>query len=367
MLPPGPRLGIHLAHATGLVKAADRAAKLGLEAVQVFGDNPTAWRRRAEPSPELPAFRARLASVAIEPVVVHASYLVNPAGPAGPNRERSIELLASELVHAPGFGASLVNVHVGSHGGAGVESGIASLVEVVVRARELADAMPAGGPELDGDADRTGDADPAGDARPAILLENSAGGGFALGTDLDELAAIAAALDATGIARSDVGFCLDTAHAWGAGIDLSDPDAIDSFLAGFDARIGLDRLRLVHLNDSASALGSRSDRHQHLGAGRIGAVGLGHLLRDPRLAGLPVILETPGMEEGYDAVNVERARALLRSERLAELPPEAFQLRGSRARAAAPPIMRGGEPATQPAVEPEPSTRRRAAVGCPSA
>ena len=115
MLPPGPRLGIHLAHATGMVKAAQRATELGLGTVQIFGDNPTAWRRRAEPSPELPAFRARLAAASIEPVVVHASYLVNPAGPPGPNRERSIEVLASELVTAPGFGASLVNVHVGSH------------------------------------------------------------------------------------------------------------------------------------------------------------------------------------------------------------------------------------------------------------
>ena len=352
MLPPGPRLGIHLAHATGLVKAADRATELGLGAVQVFGDNPTAWRRRAEPSPELPAFRARLAAASIAPVVVHASYLVNPAGPPGPNRERSIEVLASELVTAPGFGATLVNVHVGSHGGAGVEAGIMALVEVVTRSRDLAR-----------EAEDTGAVLGAGPA-PAILLENSAGGGFGLGMDVGELAAIATALDATGIDRSEVGFCLDTAHAWGAGLDLSDPAAIDRLLEDFDERIGLDRLRLVHLNDSMAGLGSRSDRHQHVGAGRIGPTGLGHLLRHPLLAEVPVILETPGMEEGYDAVNVERARALVRGETLLELPPEAFQLRGSRAESGAP-------PATTAVAEPAPdsgrSVRRRAAIGSPGA
>ena len=111
-----------------------------------------------------------------------------------------------------------------------------------------------------------------------------------------------------------VGFCLDTAHAWGAGIDLANPDAIDAFLADFDARIGLDRLVMVHLNDSKAELGSRHDRHEHVGAGRIGAAGLAHLLRHPALAHAAYYLETPGMDEGYDAVNMaEGARPRRRS------------------------------------------------------
>jgi deoxyribonuclease-4 len=325
MVADEPRLGIHLAHAIGLVRAAERAVELRLTTVQVFGDNPTAYRRRAEPSTELPAFRERLAGAGIAPVAIHASYLVNPAGADPVNRERSIELLASELETAPRFGATLVNVHIGSHGGAGVEAGCRSIVDVVGRARELATAR--GATDL-----------------PLIALEKSAGGGFGMGVDVDELAGIRAALDAAGLDGRSVGFCLDAAHAWGAGIDMADPATIDDLLESFDRRVGLDRLRLVHLNDSSTGRGSRTDRHQLLGAGQIGAVGLGHLIRHPRLRGIPFILETPGMEDGYDAVNVERARALLRGEPLADLPPEAFQARGSRSRGTAPATDPGHPP-----------------------
>lgn len=320
-----PRLGIHLAIATGLVRAAKRAVELGVTTVQLFGDNPTAYRRRAEPSAELPDFRARLTGAGIAPIALHASYLINPAGADLVNRERSIALLASELEAAAGFGATLVNVHIGSHGGAGLEAGIRAVVDVVVRAREIATAN--GSAEL-----------------PVVVLENSAGGGFGMGVDVEQLAAIAAACDAAGLHAGAVGFCLDAAHAWGAGLDMADPAAIDDLLEAFDDRIGLGRLRLVHLNDSSSGRGSRHDRHQHVGAGQIGPVGLGHLVRHPRLRHVPFILETPGMEDGYDLVNLERARALVRGEALAELPPEAFELRGSRARAASPRRERGTRP-----------------------
>ncbi|MEA2519577.1 MAG: deoxyribonuclease, partial [Chloroflexota bacterium] len=140
-----------------------------------------------------------------------------------------------------------------------------------------------------------------------------------------------------------VAFCLDTAHAWGAGIDLADRAATDAFLGGFADRIGIDRLPLVHLNDSRSERGSRLDRHEHVGAGRIGQAGLGYVLRHQLLAAATIILETPGMDAGYDAINLERARALARGETLEPLPPEAFTLAGSRARAAtpaAPPMAR---------------------------
>lgn len=312
-----PRLGIHLAIATGLVRAAKRAVELGVTTVQLFGDNPTAYRRRAEPSAELPDFRARLAAAGIEPIALHASYLINPAGADLVNRDRSIALLASELEAAAGFGATLVNVHIGSHGGADLEAGIRAIVEVIEGARAIATAN--GAPEL-----------------PLVVLENSAGGGFGMGVDVDGLAAIATACDEAGLDGRVVGFCLDAAHAWGAGIDMADPAAIDELLEALDERIGLGRLRLVHLNDSSTGRGSRNDRHQHVGAGQIGPVGLGHLVRHPRLRHVPFILETPGMEDGYDLVNLERARALIHGEALAELPPEAFELRGSRARAASP-------------------------------
>jgi len=311
MFPDGRRLGAHLPLGGGMVRAVERAHAIGANALQVFVDNPTAWRRRSEPSKEGPAFRARLAELDIGPVAVHASYLVNLAGPEADFFSRSVEVLASDLRAAPGFAARFVNVHAGSHRGAGPDAGVA----------RLADGLALVLAEVDG-----------GPGAPMVVIENSPGSGFGIGTDVGGLAHIAEALAARGIATGRVGFCLDTAHAWAAGIDLSDPDAIDAFLAGFDGRIGLDRLVMLHLNDSKSTLGSHLDRHDHLGAGQIGAAGLGHLLRHPRLAHAVYYLETPGMDEGYDAINVARAYDIAAGRPLAELPPEAMTLRGSRAR-----------------------------------
>ena len=163
-----------------------------------------------------------------------------------------------------------------------------------------------------------------------VVLENSVGGGGGLGTSLEELGAIADRLATRGIDEGAVAFCLDTAHAWGAGIDVGDPNTIDAFVDGFDSRIGLDRLVLVHLNDTRSAFGSRTDRHEHLGAGRIPAAGLAHVLRHPRLSGATYILETPGMDVGYDKVNMQRARALWAGKPLRPLPESGVSARRQR-------------------------------------
>ena len=369
MLPDGRRLGAHLALGDGMVKAADRAAEIGATALQIFSDNPTAWRRRAAPSPEIPAFRARLDAARIAPLAIHASYLINLAGSDPAYHERSVALLAAELRSARRFGAAIVNVHVGSHGGAGIEAGIERLVTAVRRALDTendpdptpepedpagVDAQPASVVPARSDGQASG-VIPAGTDDPSppatITFENAAGSGFALGIDLDELAAIAAALHQAGVPDDRIAFCLDTAHAWGAGYELSDPEAIDAFVEAFERRIGLHRLPLIHLNDSRSELGSRTDRHEHIGAGRIGEIGMGHLLRHPRLADATYILETPGMDEGYDTINVARAVALARGEPLAPLPPGAFTLRGSRARAATP-----RDPIAEPDPEPVSST-----------
>ena len=353
MLPDGRRLGAHLQVADGLVKAADRAVEIGATALQVFGDNPTAWKRRAEPHTDRAAFRARLAGGGVAPLVVHASYLVNLAGPDDAFFEGSIALLAAELRDAPGIGARYVNVHTGSHRGTGTEVGIERLVDGIAAAIAAAaepTAAPDGddAPDGDGEAADGGESTDSGEStEPAtILLENSSGGGWGLGVDVAELAAISDAIDRRGIPRGRVGFCLDTAHAWAAGHDLSDPVAIDALLLDFGARLGLDRLPVIHLNDSKSALGSRMDRHEHVGAGQIGEAGMAHLLRHPLLADATYILETPGMDEGYDAINIARAVALARGEPLAPLPPGALTLKSSRSRSAG--AVTGREPAVAP-------------------
>ena len=310
-----------------MLKAVERAHEIGANAMQIFSDNPTAWKRRAGPPRELAAFRQRLHELDIGPVSIHASYLVNLAGSNAESFARSIDLLAHELRHAPSFGARFVNVHIGSHLGLGAAAGIERLADGVLRTLRAVDrpAETDTTPVADGPAAATLPAGP-----PAMLvLENSAGSGGGLGTTVDELAAIATAVAARGIPDARVGFCLDTAHAWGAGIDVATPSAVDDLLAAFDERIGLDRLVLVHLNDSRSERGSRMDRHEHLGAGRIGPAGLAHVLRHPGLARATYLLETPGMDEGYDAINLARARALATGAPLEPLPAAAFQLRGS--------------------------------------
>lgn len=315
MLPNGRRLGAHLPLAAGMVRAADRAAAIGATAMQVFVDNPTSWRRRPSLPDELPAFRDRLAAHGIAPLSVHAPYLANLAGDDADIRERSVDLLVSELRVAAAYGAAFVNVHTGSHRGAGAEAGITRTAEGLRAVFE----------RLGDDGDGV-----------ALVLENGPGGGFGLGSTIEELAAIDAAAAALGVPAERTGFCLDTAHLWGAGYEVGTADGVDVLLAAFNAALGIERLRMVHLNDSRSAAGAGSDRHEHLGAGRIGPEGLGRFLVHPALDHVAYIIETPGMEEGWDGVNLNRARDMAAGRPLAPLPPEAFHTRSARGRAAPP-------------------------------
>jgi deoxyribonuclease-4 len=297
---------MHLAVARGLLPAARRARQIGATSLQIFSDNPTAWRRRAEPPPDAPAFIDYAAREGIAPIAIHASYLINLAASAEPFRTSSREGLAYELSRAPAYGATLVNTHIGSHRGMGRDAGLRRIVESVLVA--LADAPPT----------------------VELVLENSSGGGDQLGSRIEELALI---LERVAVERPDaarrLAFCLDTAHLWGAGYDVSSAEGASAAVERFGALIGLDRLRLVHLNDSRSILGSRADRHEHVGAGRIGPVGLAAFVRDARLAaaGTTFMLETPGVDDGYDAINMRRAWLLYNgATTLPTLPPKAFRL-----------------------------------------
>lgn len=315
MLPNGRRLGAHLPLGDGLLRAADRAAAIGASALQVFTDNPTSWRRRPSLPRELPAFRERLGEHGIAPLAVHAPYLVNLAGPDPVFHERSVDVLANELRVAAAYGASFVNAHIGSHRGAGPEEG----------ARLLAAGLRATWERLDGEA-----------ADVMLVLENGSGGGFGLGATIEELILIDRAIMAEGGDARRVGFCLDTAHLWGAGYPIDTIAGVDAVIDAFDVALGLSRLRMVHLNDSRAECGSRSDRHEHLGAGRIGPDGLRRFMEHPGLDGIAYFLETPGMDEGYDLVNLQRARDLAAGGSLASLPRAAFQSRSSRSRTAPP-------------------------------
>jgi deoxyribonuclease-4 len=304
----GRPVGPHVPIARCLRHAAERARLVGAGAIQVFTDNPTAWSSRSEPPDGLDEFRAQLEAGRVE-LLVHASYLVNLATPDPVVLERSIARMHHELDAARGFGASALNVHIGSHKGSGPKAGIEQVG--VTLARIL-------------------DQRPADDADPRLVLEDSAGQGGGVGVTIEELGAILDAAERHGADRSRLGICLDTAHLWGAGYALDDPMATDGLIDSTETLLGPGGLAMIHLNDSRARRGSRADRHEQIGAGAIGGDGLGHLLRHPRLATLPMILETPGMDTGWDAVNMARVRQLLAHSPLDGLPPEAFLARGDR-------------------------------------
>jgi len=289
--------------------AARRSRQIGARALQIFSDNPTAWRRRPEPPPDAEAFIAYATREGIETISIHASYLINLAGSAEPFATQSRQGLIVEMQRAPIYGATLVNTHIGSHKGVGADVGLRRIVESV---RAILAASP---PSV------------------RLVLENSSGGGDLLGSRIEELAAI---LEGVGPGEQ-LAFCLDTAHLWGAGYDISDAGGVAAVLDRFEELIGMDRLPMLHLNDSRSLLGSRTDRHEHVGAGQIGAAGLGAFIRDPRLRGATFIMETPGADEGWDAVNLRRAWMLWNgASELPELPPKAFKTNRRSTRASAP-------------------------------
>jgi deoxyribonuclease-4 len=173
-----------------------------------------------------------------------------------------------------------------------------------------------------------------------LVLENSAGSGGGIGTTVEELGAVLEATERHGAPPGRVGLCLDTAHLWGAGHPINEAEGIDALVDEIDRRLGIERVVMIHLNDSKSMLGSRLDRHEHLGAGEIGVAGIQRWLTHPRLAHVTYYIETPGMDEGYDKINVRRAYDIAAGEPLKRLPRGASSVRGSRSR---------GGPATEPA------------------
>jgi deoxyribonuclease IV len=312
-------IGPHLQLGHGLLRAADRARAIGANAVQVFTDNPVAWRRRDELPAELPEFRQRLSEAGIKQVAVHAPYLVNLCGANDDFWSRSVATMANELVVGRAYGAQNVVMHIGSHRGDERDAAIERLVRGLAAVlREADQGGPVGGP------------------LPRLVLENAAGTGDGIGSSLEDLADILAAADAAGLSMERLGICLDTAHLWGGGYDVGSGSWIEWFTQRAERLIGRSNVVMLHLNDSRVELGSRLDRHEHVGAGKIGREGLRDLLNHPWLGALPTFLETPGMDAGYDAINLERALMLADGQELPALPPEAFKLRRGAARSAPP-------------------------------
>ncbi|HLB19322.1 MAG TPA: deoxyribonuclease IV [Gaiellaceae bacterium] len=270
------------AHCSGGVKQAlDNGAAMGAEVVQLFVQSPRTWRFPAHDPAVLEAFRSRRAQAGV-PVLVHALYLVNLAGPDEAIYSKSVDTMRATVDTACAIDAEAVVFHVGSHLGAGFETGLGRVV-----------------PALEQVLDRCNE-------RTWLLMENSAGAGGTIGRSIDELAAI---FDALG-RHERLGVCLDSCHLFVSGVDVTDPSTWNALLEDIDSRIGLDRLRVLHANDAKAPLGSNRDRHDNIDEGLIGE-GLGVFLAHPKLQALPAVLEVPGADgKGPNADEVRKLREL---------------------------------------------------------
>ncbi len=278
-------LGAHLSIAGGYDRAIGLAGRLGCNCVQIFVKNQRQWEGPAISDEQAAAWRSALASSRprVERVVGHSAYLINLGSDDVVVRGRSIAALADELGRCRRLGVGDLVMHPGSHRGRGVEEGIRLV------AKGLDEVLAADGGET------------------RVLLETTAGAGGLIGSVPEEIAEVMAASRHP----ERLGFCMDSCHLFAAGFDVADRRVFDGLMARFEKLVGLERLGCVHLNDSAGELGSRLDRHAHIGEGRIGLAAFGHFVRDERLVGVPKVIETPkGDDLTFDRRNLRLLRKL---------------------------------------------------------
>lgn len=283
-----PLLGAHMSIAGGYHKAAEAAGVLGMGTVQVFTKNNAQWRAKEITDEEAEAFAGAVKAAGLERACAHASYLINLASPNSELWAKSVEGFAVELERAERLGLAGVVVHPGTATGIGEAEGIDNVVRGLDAALERAKAETV-----------------------EVWLETTAGQGASLGHTFEHLAEMIGRVGRPG----RFGVCLDTCHVFAAGYPLHSPEEFAATFGTFDRVIGLGRLRALHLNDSKKGLGSRVDRHEHIGEGCLGDEPFRHLLNDRRFAGLPMYLETAkGLRDGVelDAVNLGRLRGLMR-------------------------------------------------------
>jgi deoxyribonuclease-4 len=278
-------LGAHVSTVGGVAEAPARGAAIGANAIQVFTKTPNQWREPALDTEVIDRFRAELGRHGIRAVVAHDSYLINLASPDDALRAKSIRTFTGELTRCRALGIPWVVSHPGNYmdeRAAGLERNARGYAECLA-------AVP---------------------GAVGVLIEGTAGAGTALGATFEELRALRDAMPAA--ARARVGFCLDTAHLHAAGYDVA--RGITGVWEAFDRVVGLDLLKCLHLNDSKAAAGSHLDRHQWIAEGTIGADPFRHIMRDPRLANVIKIIETPKLDDPvkHDRRMLRRLRAYAR-------------------------------------------------------
>jgi deoxyribonuclease-4 len=275
-------IGAHVSPAGGPAKAVERGVERGANAIQIFNQNPRAWKPRDYSADEIAAFRAAMAASDVDALLIHAVYLLNCASDDAEIRSKTLGSLVASLQAGTALGAHAVVLHPGSAKTGDVGEAIARAGEVIAEALAQSDGCP-------------------------LHLENTAGSGGTLGRSFGELAALVEA--AGGDAR--LGLCLDSCHLLASGFDVRTAEGLEAVLDECVQTVGLERLGSLHLNDSQTPLGSNVDRHANVGAGELGEAGCAVFLSEPRFEGLPCILETPGPDRsGPTAEEIALARAL---------------------------------------------------------
>ena len=274
------KLGCHVSIAGSVDKAVDRAQEIGCDTFQVFTRSPRMWRHREFKLEEIEAFKRKRGEAGIDPVFSHMPYLPNLSSSNPEPYRKSVDSLRLELTRCNQLGIPFLVTHLGSHLGKGLDTGIKQIVRAIDDATDGLDRYP------------------------MILLENTSGKTNEVGSTFEELKLI---ID--NVSTERIGVCLDTCHAFARGYDVSTQNGVDSTIQNIEETIGFDRVQLVHLNDSKGELGSRLDRHNHIGVGFIGEEGFRRFLKS-RFNTKPLILETPVDDFRSDRDNLEKVREL---------------------------------------------------------
>lgn len=269
-------LGKHVSIAGGIDKAPARAKKIGCNALQIFARNPRGWKARSLGEEEIKKTAENMEKYQMKKMVVHATYLINIASPDRELRQKSMEGLLEDYYRAGLIKADYLVFHPGSHTGSGVEQGTKKIAEAL---NLILDQV---------------------DNETLLLLENVAGSGTTIGSNFNQIHGIIKNIDQ----KDRIGVCLDTCHAFAAGYDLRNRDGLDKMLKEFDQDLGLENLKVIHINDSVFELGSIKDEHAHIGKGLIGLQGMKEIINHPDLKELTFILETPEFEGKDEDVEI---------------------------------------------------------------
>jgi deoxyribonuclease-4 len=280
------RFGFHISIAGGFSKVAERANVRGCETIQFFSRNPRGWKYSPLNEKDVKAFRSSIQTSTLFPVFLHMPYLPNIASFNSTFYKQSIRSIATDLQRAEHLGAQYLIIHIGHRLESSEEESIKAVSQGIDRAFEMVKN------------------------EVILLMENTAGQGTEIGYQFDQIKKIIEGIHDP----QRVGVCLDTAHSYEAGYDLSNKEGIEKTLKTIDQAIGLKRIHLLHLNDSKTPLGSRKDRHWHIGEGYIGLEGFRYLINHPLIKHLPGIMETPRKDTVEDLKNMEVIRSLVKQE-----------------------------------------------------